>query len=77
MSDIIISGDNCALILNKEEALLIFALVGKLPCDAVSGAEDIFNTIDDSGFVSSAEYNEWWNNHEIKKRDIVKKAIVK
>lgn len=68
MSDIIIDGDNCALILSKEEAMLIFALVGKLPSSAVAGSGSIFSTILDSGFISMDEYNAWWRKHALKAR---------
>lgn len=68
MSDIIIDGDNCALIISKEEAMLIFALVGKLPSSAVAGSGSIFSTILDSGFVSKEEYHKWWRNHTLMAR---------
>lgn len=75
MSDIIIDGDHCALILSKEEALVIYALVGKLPSSAVAGSGSIFSTILDSGFISMDEYSAWWGKHAFKARmDLKRRA---
>jgi len=68
MSDIIIDGDNCAIILSKEEAMLIFALVGRLPSSDVAGSGSIFSTILESGFISMDEYHAWWRKHALKAR---------
>lgn len=72
MSDIVINNDHCALILNKEEAMLIYALVGRLPCSSVGGAGNIFNTIRYSEFITRDEYRAWWDNHAIKVRKDLK-----
>lgn len=66
MSDIIINGDHCALILSKEEALVIYALVGRLLSGSVDGSNSIYNTIINSGFISREEYHVWWGKHAIK-----------
>lgn len=75
MSEILIHDNHCALILSKEEALVIYALVGKLPCGDVKEAARIFNTFHRSDFISWGEYVSWWDNHVIEaRRDIECKA---
>jgi len=68
MSDIIINGDHCALILSKEEAMLIFALVGKMTYISVGGAASIYDTLLDSEFISRDEFYAWWDKHELRAR---------
>lgn len=65
MSDIVINNDHCALILSKEEAVLVFALVGKMTNVYISAASNIYNTIRDSGFVSRDEFYAWWDKHAL------------
>lgn len=68
MSDIVINNDHCALILSKEEAMLIFSLVGRMTYISVDGSLGIYGTICDSGFISRDEYDAWWGKHVLKAR---------
>ena len=65
MSDIIIHDNHCALILNKEEATIICALVGRLLSGSVDGSHNILNNIIYSEFISREEYHAWWGKHAI------------
>lgn len=68
MSEILIHDNYCALILSKEEALVVYALVGKLPAGTVKEAARIFSTFHHSDFISWDEYVAWWDNHVIEAR---------
>jgi len=68
MSDIVINNDHCALILSKEEAMLVFALVGRMTYIAVGEAVGIYNSLLDSGFISRKESDAWWDKHVLKAR---------
>lgn len=68
MSDIVINNDHCALILSKEEAILVLALVGRMTYVTVGEAVNIYATICDSGFVSREESDAWWDKHVLKAR---------